>query len=181
MLLYGLGAYEAIACQAVAQRLRRWPALSERLQLAVSFVLRAAMATMYRRIPGAIQQAGWYVDGLCVPGMMRILPGGQGVLTLSGRVPPTAWLSGQRLEVSVNGAILLSGSVQGEFHLRLPVSVRRQDLLTLYVSASQSIVPIYDAPHPEGGARRIAFALDRIEWLGNAYLPDGHHVPVVQS
>lgn len=181
VLLYGMGTYEAIVCQSIAQRLRNWPALSERLQLAVSFILRAAMATMYRHIPGTVQQAGWYLDGLCGPSMMRVLPGGEGVLTLVGRVPSTAWLNGQRLEVSVNGTTMLAAPVKGEFRLRLPVSVRRQDLLTLTIGASQSIVPIYDAPHLEGGARRIAFALDRIEWLGSVYLPDGRPVPVVQS
>ncbi|MCC6538250.1 MAG: glycosyltransferase [Bryobacterales bacterium] len=171
VLLYGLGTYEAIACHKVAHWFRAWPAAGDRAQLAVSFAMRAALGMLYRRLPGTVQQAGWYLDGLCAPGMMRVLPGGTGTLTLVGRVPPTAWLGDQRLTVSVNGAEILSAPVRGEFCLRMPVSVPRHDLLTLAVAASHSIVPIYDAPHLDGGARRIAFALDRIEWLGNTWRP----------
>ena len=72
-----------------------------------------------------------------------------------------------------NGASAASVAVTGDFRIELPVAARHDERLVLAIEATTGIVPIYDAPHLEGGGRQIAFRLDRIQWNGWEYLPDG--------
>ena len=113
--------------------------------------------------------------------MFFSLPAATGDLILEGNVPDTAWLSGQRLEISINGEPIASEMVRGGFRLVLRASVPYSRYCLLAVNAIHDVKPVYDAPHLDGGARRIAYRLDRIIWTGWEYLPTGARRPVIQS
>lgn len=173
LLLYGLDTYAAIARQTVTG----WPA-EEKLHSLITDATNLAAGMILARMPGWQPRGGWYIDGLCARQMFFTLPAGEGLLVLEGSVPPTGWLNGQRLDIDINGRRIASVKVQGEFRLEYAVSVPAGQRLVLEINAVHEVMPIYEAPHLEGGARRIAFRLDSIEWKGWEYLPDGGFRPV---
>ena len=175
LFVYGLDTYLGMARQSVA----KWPA-AELIQTVMAEAATSAIGFILTRTAGGGQtRGGWYIDGLCARQMFFTLPSGSGTVVLEGSVPATAWLSGQRIEVTVNGSKTPSQSVKGDFRISLPVDVSRRQRLILEMTAALDIVPIYDAPHLEGGARRIAFRLDRIIWNGSEYLPGGACLPMM--
>ncbi len=176
LLVYGFDTYQSMARQAVA----KWPG-ADLLQRLIAEGASTVMGLVLPRVAGGQTRGGWYIDGLCARQMFFALPTASGTVVLEGSVPHTAWLSGQRIDVTVNGARIASEIVQGRFRFSLPVTVPRHDRLVLEMAASLDIVPIYDAPHLEGGARRIAFRLDRIIWNETEYLPSGACRPVPES
>jgi glycosyltransferase involved in cell wall biosynthesis len=177
LLIYGLDTYLGMARQSVAN----WPKAALIQQL-MGEVASSAIGFILTRVAGGGQaRGGWYIDGLCARQIFFTLPTASGTMVLEGSVPETAWLSGQRIEVMVNGSKAASHSVKGDFRISLPVDVSRHQRLVLEMAAALDIVPIYDAPHLEGGARRIAFRLDRIIWNGNEYLPGGGCRPAPDS
>ena len=173
LLVYGLDTYTSMARQAVAS----WPQ-AERLQMLITSAMNLLANFIFARVPGFRARGGWYADGLCARDMYLALRAGTGRLILEGSVPETAWLSGQKLEITLNGEVALATTVRpGPFRFDVPVSVPPLGQLVLAIHASLDILPVYDAPHLEGGARRIAFRLDRINWNGWEYYPDGSHRP----
>jgi glycosyltransferase involved in cell wall biosynthesis len=173
LLLYGLDTYATAARGAVSS----WPA-REKLQELITDAANLTAAFILSRLPGWQPRGGWYSDGLCGRQMYCTLPAGCGPLVLEGSVPATGWLSGQRLDITVNGRRIAQARVQGDFRLEFPVSVSPGVGLVMEVGAIHDIVPFYDAPHVEGDRRRIAFRLDSIEWMGWEYLPDGGFRPL---
>ena len=176
LFIYGADTYAALLRNAVST----WPR-AYFWQRMVTHATEFALGLVMPRLLGGQPRGGWYIDGLCDKDMFFSLPAATGELILEGSVPDTAWLGGQRLDVSINGERIASEMVKGKFRLvlRASASYGRHCLLT--VNALHDVKPIYDAPHLDGGARRIAFRLDRIEWNGWRYLPTGDRRPVIQS
>jgi glycosyltransferase involved in cell wall biosynthesis len=174
LFLYGLGTYADAARAAVVN----WP-FQERLQILINDAVHMAAGFILARQPGWHQRGGWYVDGLCAREMFFTLPyAHSGELTVEGSVPRTGWLNGQSLTFVINGKKIASEPVRNDFRVTLPVRPESGERLVFEIVAALDVMPIYDAPHLAGGARRIAFRLDRIEWNGSEYFPDGGFRPV---
>lgn len=176
LLLYGLGTYGDSARAVVAG----WPG-RDRWQMLVTHAVNFAAGFVLSRLQGWQQRGGWFIDGLSEPEMFFTLPYAIGDLVLEGSIPQTGWLSGQKLNVSVNGERKGAFAVEGDFRISIPVKPPPGVRVVLEISTPLSIVPTFDAPHLEGGARRIAFCLDRIVWNGTEYLPDGEHRPTAED
>lgn len=172
-LVYGLDAYASMVRDAIARRLDGWsPAWSERAQILMHRLLHATVGFVLRDTAAWHNRGGWFLDGLCTADVFLALPSGSGTLILEGGVPESAWLEGQHLTIDVNGERLGTYPVGGRYRLVLPLNVPRDARLVVGIRAALEIVPNYDAPHMEGGFRRIAFELSRVEWNGWEYLPD---------
>jgi len=168
LVVYGLGTYSTMAAHAV----RGWP-WEKWLHFLMSQATNVAAGLFVRRLPGWHQRGGWYADGACAPQIFFVLRPASGTLILEGSVPKTGWLNGQRLGIAVNGERLASVPVKDVFRLELPVAGRHEERLVLEITATLEVVPTYDAPHLEGGTRRTAYYLKRIEWNGWEFFPDG--------
>ncbi len=175
IFVYGIDTYATIARQTVAS----WP-WADRLQMLITRAADLVTAVILTRHFVWCERGGWFTDGLCARHMFFALRARSGTLVVEGCVPGTAWLSGQHLEISALGQRVASVEVKDEFRIEVPLVAGHEQRLVVEIDAALEIKPIYDAPHLEGGARRIAFRLDRIEWNGWAYFPDGRFRPLNQ-
>ncbi len=173
LLVYGLDTYATLARQKVS----RWP-WADRFQMLITTAVGLTSALILTRLPGWYERDGWYIDGLCARHMFFTLRAGRSTLVLEGSVPQTAWLDGQRLEISALGKCVATVDVKGDFRIEIPLVAGYDRRLVLEIDAAIDIRPVYDAPHLDGGGRRIAFRLDRIEWNGWEYFPDCRFRPV---